>query len=159
MKSPRKTKKADLELLLPSNDDPLAYSKYSTLKIKREIDSLNKTITSHGLPRKNYKNRPILNLNKPEVQFNSREFLAQSPTKVNSVFIHHDSIFKNSRKRKASYASARDGYSSTVSKINLARDNKHEFDDFLRNLNPNQKGSSYLEKYSMTVRKRKATFN
>ncbi len=99
--SPKNRKKSNdskfnnLSLISSATESTLYFSKYSSNKIKRVIEDLHKEITKDGLSREGYKNRPMLNLNRPELVFKSSEYYTSSPTLTRKSFLTTSNVFKN----------------------------------------------------------------
>lgn len=82
-KNPRSPVKEKLELLCPTSSTVLKETKLSK-KIKNEIDEFYKMIKKEDIPKGGYRNRPAVNLNKPELDFNSVSYLLTSPSNYRS---------------------------------------------------------------------------
>lgn len=119
----------NLELLIPSSDSVLFFSKYSANKIKNQISEVHRLITKDGNIKSNYRNRPIVNINKPELNLNSRTYLAYSPTKKSTTT---SSLFKN-YKEKRNYNS--NDFNSILKRKNNFNNNIDSFNNFDNILN------------------------
>ncbi len=152
----------NLEFNLPKTDTSLYFSKYSTQKIKREIETMHKLLLKDGIPQSNNRNRPMLNLNRPEMEFSSREFLAQSPTKINQNFITVSNVcrsYKTINPLKMTSSIKNNQATPKIFNLNFKiNKNDNDLEEFSRNLVQDKKNVSFLEKYS-PARRRKQSFS
>lgn len=70
--------KNGMELLIPVNT--FNYTKHGNEKIQRKLDSLGKEYSKENIPSIGLRNRPILNLNRGEFDFNPKNIIDPSPT-------------------------------------------------------------------------------
>jgi hypothetical protein len=124
----------------------------------REVHYLNKDINRTGKTSNlnNYKNRPMVNLSRPEFDLNSRNYIALSPiVKRKNYFIAGD-VLKNYKEKKPYNFMNHNNY-LLASKQNDA----YSAEQFLRGkikinfveLQPNKFKQSFLEKFSPIRRK------
>lgn len=77
------------------------YSKGSSSKIMRELNYINKEIHSSRLSNmNNFRNRPMVNLSRPEFDLNSRNYLALSPTVHRKNYLVTGNVLKNYKEKK-----------------------------------------------------------
>lgn len=140
-----------LDLVVPSSEAPLYFSKYSTDKIKREISEVTKSLIGDDT-RTGFRNRPAVDLNKPHMDFNSRIYFAMSPTTTRKSFLTTSNVFKNLSKKKHIINS--DEY---LRKYNFSH-MESDFDTFAKDLLPKKKSISVFERFPLNWRF-KASFN
>ena len=84
-----------MSLISPKTESTLYFSKFSSNKIIRVIEDLHKEITKEGISREGFRNRPMLNLNRPELVFKSSDYYTSSPTLTRKSFLTTSNVFKN----------------------------------------------------------------
>lgn len=97
------TRMQDLDLITPSTHVPFLHSKFTENKIKKEIQDLSKVLFSDNLQPMGYRNRPMLNVNRPDLEFNSRKYIANSPTVTRRGHLTTSDIFKNFKLGKSKH--------------------------------------------------------
>jgi hypothetical protein len=97
------TRMHDLDLITPSTHVPFLHSKFTENKIKKEIQDLSKVLFSDNLQPMGYRNRPMLNVNRPDLEFNSRKYIANSPTVTRRGHLTTSDIFKNFKLGKSKH--------------------------------------------------------
>lgn len=70
--------KSGMELLIPVNT--FNYTKHGNEKIQRKLNSLGKEYNKENISSVGLRNRPILNLNRGEFNFNPKNIIDPSPT-------------------------------------------------------------------------------
>ena len=77
-KSKYMTYKNQIELRAPVN--LFNYKTHQSVKVQRQLHSLNKTYNKDTMPKQNLRNRPVLNLDRGEFDFTHQCLLSPSPT-------------------------------------------------------------------------------
>lgn len=123
-------------------------NKRSCSKIMREVNYLNKDLNRPGklTNLNNYKNRPMVNLSRPEFDLNSRHYIAQSPTVKRRNFLVTGNVLKNYKGNKNyNFMNQTNNLKTKTTDLNSA-------DAFLRELQPNRFKNSFLSKFSPSKR-------
>jgi hypothetical protein len=141
----------NLDLIVPSNETPLYFSKYSTEKIKREILQVKKLLTSDEI-RPGFRNRPPVDLSKPHMEFSSRLYFAMSPTATRKPFLTTSNVFKNISKKNHII-----NFDDYLGKYNFSH-KENDYEIFAKELSPKKKNISVFERFPLNWRF-KGSFN
>ena len=68
-----------MELLVPLNS--FTYSKHGSEKIQRKLESLGKVYNKENVPSVGFRNRPVVNLDKPRLDLNPKYLVEPSATR------------------------------------------------------------------------------
>lgn len=114
-----------MEIMMQSK--PLILSSSSQTRIKRDIIALKKVIKTEAFSPVGFRNRPKIHLNKRTLEFDKRQFLAQSPTQKCVILPHNrTNLFKqmlvNVGKKSLSLASQSDKKDYEVFIRDLSKD-------------------------------------
>lgn len=101
--SPRAKSKHNELLNVTSSKQPQNYLKSSNSKIMREVHYLNKDLNRSGkiTNLNNYKNRPMVNLKRPEFDLNVRSYTALSPKFERKNYLVTGNVLKNYKEKKS----------------------------------------------------------
>jgi hypothetical protein len=119
-------------------------SKNSTAKIMREIDNFHKIIAKDGIPAGGFRNRPAVNVNKPELDFSSRMLFACSPSSGKRNLLVSKSIMKSYRPNRHSMSNFDKVFN--LNNLQSSGANRNDsFDQFSKEFQPNKK-VSFMDK-------------
>jgi hypothetical protein len=144
----------ELDLIVPSSHTHFLTSKFSANKIKREIDDLNKLLNSEGVSQSGFRNRPILNVNRPELEFCSRKYVANSPTVTRRGSLTTSDIFKNYKARHEM-----EDLHTYTGKVHFSKNQACELEQFSREFKIGKtKILSIAERYPPSSRRRDSAY-
>jgi hypothetical protein len=114
---------------------------YQADRLKKEIQHLNKIINTNLPPRMNFKNRPPLNLNRPETSFERKDYFAYSPTANLRSFVVNSNVKCYESKKANNFHVLKDNLKSK------RNENRVDYEIFAYDLK-STKQHSVIEKYT-----------
>jgi hypothetical protein len=151
--------------LTPASENPLYFSKYSQNRIKTQIHYVNQGIVKDGMPTGSFRNRPMININRPELDVNSRVYLNLSPTSGRKNFLTTSKVMKSYKEKKQVdfFKNYDNNATSFNSRFNTANNEFEVFAKGIRNKNlnylylidlqPSNFRTSGVDKYSSRKKK------